>query len=255
EHAADPDPDDDREQQRVRLQLRVVGAERAEQHDPVDAEVEDAAPLAHGLAERREQERRRQPDARGNGGRQHGEREELVHSSSTSVAAGLRSGSGRPAGAGVARAWSAPGVDRARAAGDDPGRARTGDAASTFVSGPAASSRSRDRRRTYSMDTTNTTTSPFSATISAVGTGTAICSVLPPTSSPPNTNDDRIIHSGCSPPNSAATIPLNPAEPVNPVAVPSVTIRWEALPNTRIAPPSPHSAPESAMASVIVRLT
>ena len=40
---------------------------------------------------------------------------------------------------------------------------------------------------------------------------------LPPTSSPPKTNDDRIVHSGFSPPNSAATMPLNPAEPVKPV--------------------------------------
>ena len=58
---------------------------------------------------------------------------------------------------------------------------------------------------------------PLSATISSDGTFTAICIALPPTSRPPKTNDDTIVHSGFSPPNSATTIPLKPAEPVKPV--------------------------------------
>ena len=42
---------------------------------------------------------------------------------------------------------------------------------------------------------------------------------------------------------------------MNPVRLPSVTIRCEMLPNTSMAPASPHIAPLSARASVIVRLT
>ena len=54
----------DREQDAVRVQRDVVSAERAEQHDPVDAEVEHAASLPERLAERGEQERCGELDAR-----------------------------------------------------------------------------------------------------------------------------------------------------------------------------------------------
>jgi hypothetical protein len=42
---------------------------------------------------------------------------------------------------------------------------------------------------------------------------------------------------------------------VNPVSEPSVTIRWLMLPNTSIAPASPHIAPDRVRASIVVRLT
>ena len=50
-------------------------------------------------------------------------------------------------------------------------------------------------------------------------------------------------------------MPLNPAEPVNPVDDPSVTKRWLSLPNTRMAPASPHSAPLSVRASNVIERT
>ncbi len=50
-------------------------------------------------------------------------------------------------------------------------------------------------------------------------------------------------------------MPLKPADPVNPVAVPSVTIRWEAPPNTTTAPARPDIAPLRVSARVIVRFT
>ena len=56
--SADADADEDRDEQAARLEGGVVGAESAEQHDPVDAEVDHAAALAHGLAEGGEQEGR-----------------------------------------------------------------------------------------------------------------------------------------------------------------------------------------------------
>ena len=99
------------------------------------------------------------------------------------------------------------------------------------------------------------TTSPLSAIISAAGTWIARCIALAPTSSPPNRSDARIVHSGWSPPNSAATMPLKPAEPVNPVDEPSVTKRWDSLPNTRIDPASPPIAPLNVRASVVMRRT
>ncbi len=64
-----------------------------------------------------------------------------------------------------------------------------------------------------------------------------------------------IDQSGLRAPKSATTIPLNPSEPVKPVRLPSVTIRWEMLPKTSSAPPRPHIAPLMVMASVIVRFT
>jgi hypothetical protein len=78
---------------------------------------------------------------------------------------------------------------------------------------------------------------------------------LAPTSNPPNRNEAGIVHNGCKPPNSAATMPLKPAEPVNPVEDPSVTKRWLSLPNTRIAPASPHIAPLMVSASMVMRRT
>ena len=87
------------------------------------------------------------------------------------------------------------------------------------------------------------------------GTFVTTCMASPPTSRPAKTNEDRIVHSGLSPPNSATTIPLKPAEPVKPVRLPSVTMRCEMLPYTSIEPAMPHSAPLSVSASVVVRAT
>ena len=50
-------------------------------------------------------------------------------------------------------------------------------------------------------------------------------------------------------------MPLKPAEPVNPVDEPSVMNRWLSLPNTRIAPASPHSAPLNVRASIVIERT
>ena len=72
---------------------------------------------------------------------------------------------------------------------------------------------------------------------------------------PPNRNADRIVQIGLRPPNSATTIPLKPSEPVKPVRLPSVTMRCETLPNTSMAPASPHIAPLIVIAAVIVRFT
>jgi hypothetical protein len=107
----------------------------------------------------------------------------------------------------------------------------------------------------YSSETTNTTTSPSRAVTMSAGTPVATCRASPPTSSPPKRNAERIVHSGLSAPKSATTIPLNPSEPVNPVRLPSVTIRCEMLPKTSSAPARPHIAPLMVMASVIVRFT
>ena len=67
-------------------------------------------------------------------------------------------------------------------------------------------------------------------------------------------NEDKIVHSGLSPPNSATTIPLKPMEPVKPSGS-VVTMRCEMLPNTSVEPAMPHSAPLSVSASVVVRAT
>ena len=64
-----------------------------------------------------------------------------------------------------------------------------------------------------------------------------------------------MLHNGFSPPKSATTMPLKPSLPVNPVRLPSVTIRCEMLPKTNTAPAIPQQAPESTMALMIVRLT
>ncbi len=107
----------------------------------------------------------------------------------------------------------------------------------------------------YSSETTKTTTSPLSATIRSEGTFVTTCIASPPTSSPAKTKAERIVQSGLRPPKSATTIPLKPAEPVKPVRLPSVTMRWEMLPKTSIEPARPHIAPLSVIASVIVRFT
>ena len=96
---------------------------------------------------------------------------------------------------------------------------------------------------------------PLSAVTRSDGTPVATWSAEPPTMRPPKRYAETIVQSGLRPPKSATTMPLKPAEPVNPVRLPSVTIRWEMLPNTRIAPASPHIAPLRVIASVIVRLT
>ena len=96
---------------------------------------------------------------------------------------------------------------------------------------------------------------PLSAVTRSEGTPVATWSAEPPTIRPPKRYAETIVQSGLSPPNSATTIPLNPPEPVKPVRLPSVTIRWEMLPNTRIAPARPHIAPLRVIARVIVRLT
>ena len=83
----------------------------------------------------------------------------------------------------------------------------------------------------------------------------ALCIALAPTRSPPNSNDEGIVHKGCRPPNKAATIPLNPADPVKPSEDPSVIKRCDWLPNTKIAPAKPHIAPEYVIASKVILLT
>ncbi len=60
---------------------------------------------------------------------------------------------------------------------------------------------------------------------------------------------------GWRPPKRAATMPLKPALPVNPNDDPSVTKRWLSLPKTRMAPVSPHRAPEMARAAATDRFT
>ena len=64
-----------------------------------------------------------------------------------------------------------------------------------------------------------------------------------------------MLHNGFSPPKSATTMPLKPSLPVNPVRLPSVTIRCEMLPKTSTAPAIPQHAPLRTMAFIIVRLT
>ena len=81
------------------------------------------------------------------------------------------------------------------------------------------------------------------------------CSRLAPTSNAPNRNEAGIVPIGWRPPKRAATIPLNPALPVNPVVEPSVTIRWDSDPKTRIAPASPQRAPLRVRARTVERLT
>ena len=68
-----------------------------------------------------------------------------------------------------------------------------------------------------SSETTRTTTIPLSAVTRSDGTPVATCSAEPPTMRPPKKNAEKIVHSGFRPPKGATTMPLNPAEPVNPV--------------------------------------
>src|SRR6266511_3457434 len=222
---ADDYPDEHGQPQAASLEDGEVGPESAEQHHAVDAEVQDAASLSHGLAQRCQEERGGQPDPRGRRSRENRDGEELSHPSTLFATGGP---STPPVGSGATPACRAP---------------------------SAATGRSRTRRRMNSVDTTKTTTNPLSPTMKADGTWTALCTALPPTRRPPKTNADRIVHSGCSPPNSAATMPLKPAAPVKPVAVPSVTIRCDSLPKTSTAPARPAMAPLRVRARVIVRRT
>ena len=89
----------------------------------------------------------------------------------------------------------------------------------------------------------------------SVGTPVASCNASPPMIIPPKRKAETIDHNGFSAPKRATTIPLNPSEFVNPVRLPSVTIRCATLPKTSSAPPRPHMAPLMVIASVIVRFT
>ena len=64
-----------------------------------------------------------------------------------------------------------------------------------------------------------------------------------------------MVHSGWRPPKSAVTMPLKPADPVNPTLDPSVTNRCDSLPKTRSAPARPHMAPLKVRAATMVLLT
>ncbi len=99
------------------------------------------------------------------------------------------------------------------------------EAAACSSSWTAASLRFCLRRLQISLLTTKITTNPLSTVTNAEGTCTALCMLLAPTSRPPNRTEAGIDHSGCSWPNRATTMPLNPAPPVNPDAEPSVIMR------------------------------
>src|SRR5581483_5855838 len=187
-HQPDPERHEHAQREALRLVGGVVGAERAEEHDAVDAEVQHAAPLADRLAQGGEQEGGGEGDAGGDGGRKDGGREELAHG-----AAPIGSSPATSAVASAAR-W-----------------------ASAWAS-------ARARRRKYSIETTKITTRPSMVVTRSVGTPVEACIAVPPTRSPPNKNAERIVHSGLRAPNSPTTMPLKPALPVNPVRLPSVTI-------------------------------
>src|SRR5450759_1410123 len=214
----------DGEEKIARLQRGVVRGERGQEHDPVDSEVDDPASLADSFAECGKEKRSCERDARRDGDREDVNCEELVHRSPPPLTANGGSWWGRRGG--LAARGPARAIDWARA-----------------------------RLRRYSSDTTRTTTIPLSAVTRSEGTPVATCSDEPPTIRPPKKNAEKIVHSGLRPPKSATTMPLQQAEPVNPVRLPSVTMRCEMLPNTRIAPARPHMAPLKVIARVIVRLT
>ena len=81
EEEADAEADKQSQPYIVGLEHGVVAAERTEQHDAVDPEVEHAAALPVCLAEAGQEQRHREPDRRGDGGNEDGFGEELTHGS------------------------------------------------------------------------------------------------------------------------------------------------------------------------------
>ena len=88
-----------------------------------------------------------------------------------------------------------------------------------------------------------------------MATCTARCRANAPTSSPPKRNEAGIVQSGCNAPNSAATMPLNPASCVKPAGPLSTLRRCAVEDSTSTAPAKPDIIPLKVRASTMLRFT
>ena len=174
----------------IGLERRPVGEERAQQHDALDAEVEHAAALAQGLAEGGEEVRRGQSDARRDRRHDHRDREEVAHprrrrpwSTDAAVAAG-----------GLGRAARLAPTDASNRRGSRPDRAAHRCSPTTKMHDEAVDDVINERCR--DLDRSLHRLAPRAARRTGATPGSST--------------------SGWSPPNNAATMPLKPAEPVNP---------------------------------------